>query len=103
MDVWDIARGQGTGDRSALSIGQAMDLAMDLACRAAPRGAAGRRGLLPTPPSCPWAERCAFTCVLSKDGSSGTAPAAAILSNMRCQTPARDQRVKRLRIVVGGP
>jgi hypothetical protein len=95
MAMWmsgDAARGQGKGDRSALSIGQGMDLAMDLACRAAPRDPDRFR---PSPPFVVWAERCAFTCVLSKDGSSGTGPAAAILSNMRCQTPRRDQRVKR--------
>lgn len=61
------------------------------------------RPLAPRPPSWPWAERWAFTWVLFKDSASGTGPAAAILSNMRCQMPRDDQRVKRLRTVVGGP
>ena len=35
------------------------------------------------------AERCAFTWLLSIDSSSGIGPAAAILSNSRCQVLAR--------------
>jgi hypothetical protein len=89
MDVRDVARGQSECDGTALSIGQGMDFAG----RPTPRDADRFR---PRRPFVVWAERWAFTWVRSNDSSSGTGPAAAMRSNMRCQTPRRDQRVKRL-------
>jgi len=43
-----------------------------------------------------WAERCGFTCVLSRNNFSGIGPAAAIFSNLRCQIPRENHQVKRL-------
>jgi hypothetical protein len=41
----------------------------------------------------PAAERCALTWLLSMESSSGTGPAAAIFSKMRCQIRRWDQRL----------
>lgn len=53
-DVGDVARRHSKRNRSATTIGQAMDFARDPAPRAAD-------GLNPGPPFPPDAERCAFT------------------------------------------
>ncbi len=88
VDVGPVARCQGKGDRSALRIGRAMDFARRPPAREADR-------FRPGPPVVVCAERGAFTCVLSSDNSPGMEPAAAILSNMRCQMPRRDHRGNR--------
>src|ERR1700675_4749414 len=43
----------------------------------------------------PAAERCALTWRLAMESSSGTGPAAAIFSKMRCQIRRWDQRLER--------
>ena len=58
-DIGDIAGRQREGDRSAAIIGQTMDF------RGAPSARATDR-LRPLPPFAPAAERCAFTCELSR-------------------------------------
>ena len=58
-DVGDVARRQRESDRSAAIIGQTMDLRGATAARAPDR-------LRPLPPFAPAAERCAFTCELSR-------------------------------------
>lgn len=88
-NIGDVARCQREGDRLALIIGQAVDFRSPTASRAVD-------GFLPLPLFEPAAERCAFTWVLSRESSSGIAPAAAIFSNSRRQTPCADQRLKRL-------
>ena len=87
MNVGRVPRGHGQGDRSALSIGQGMDLAGRTPAREADR-------FQPGPPFVVCAERWAFPCVLSSERSSGTGPATAMRSNRRCQMPREDHRVK---------
>ena len=58
-DVGNVAWRQREGDRSAAIIGQTMDLRGAAAARAPDR-------LRPFPPFAPAAERCAFTCELSR-------------------------------------
>lgn len=70
-DVGDIVGRQCEGDRSAAIIGQAVDFAGPAAARATNR-------FLPLPLFEPAAKRCALTCVLSIESSSGTGPDAAI-------------------------
>src|SRR5271155_1565064 len=82
-DVGDVAGRQREGDRSATIIGQTMDFRGATPARAPDR-------LRPLPPFAPAAERCAFTCELSRLSSSGTSPEAAICSNRRCQSPRCD-------------
>ena len=82
-DVGNVAGRQREGDRPAAIIGQTMDFRGATAARAPDR-------LRPLPPFAPAAERCAFTCELSRLSSRGTSPEAAICSNRRCQSPRCD-------------
>jgi hypothetical protein len=82
-DIGDVSWCQGEGDRSATIIGQSMDLARPAAARAPDR-------LALFPPFPPAAERCALTCELSRQSSSGMGPEAAIFSNRLAQTPRAD-------------
>ena len=83
-------RRQRKGDRSAAIIGQSMDFTRSSAARTANRTANRFREL---PLFEPAAERCALTWLLSMESSSGTGPAAAIFSKMRCQIRRWDQRL----------
>jgi hypothetical protein len=85
-DVGDVSRRQRKGDRSAAIIGQSMDFARSSAARTANR-------FRELPLFEPAAERCALTWLLSMESSSGTGPAAAIFSKMRCQIRRWDQRL----------
>jgi len=85
-DAGDVSRGQRKRDRSAAIIGQSMDLARSSAARMANR-------FRELPLFEPAAERCALTWLLSMESSSGTGPAAAIFSKMRCQIRRWDQRL----------
>ena len=82
-DVGNVAGRQREGDRPAAIIGQTMDFRGATAARAPDR-------LRPLPPFAPAAERCAFTCELSRLSSRGISPEAAICSNRRCQSPRCD-------------
>ena len=82
-DVGNVAGRQREGNRPAAIIGQTMDFRGATAARAPDR-------LRPLPPFAPAAERCAFTCELSRLSSRGTSPEAAICSNRRCQSPRCD-------------
>src|SRR5271155_5621200 len=77
-DVGDIAGRQREGDRSAAIIGQTMDFRGATAARAPDR-------LRPLPPFAPAAERCAFTCKLSRQKlqSARTDAAKARAATMR--------------------
>jgi hypothetical protein len=79
-------RRQRKGDRSAAIIGQSMDFTRSSAARTANR-------FRELPLFEPAAERCALTWLLSMESSSGTGPAAAIFSKMRCQIRRWDQRL----------
>lgn len=83
------------GARSALLIGESVDLG----CAATPRTADRLRQLPPFPPA---AERCAFTRELSAMRACGLSTAASASSNC-AQRPRPLQRLKRLYTVVGGP
>ena len=89
LAVGGLARRQQEGERSALAVGDGMDLGV------APAPAdPDRLGM--RPPFPPAAERCAFTCVLSISTSAGGPPAAANVSNTSRQTPLAAQRTLRL-------
>jgi hypothetical protein len=85
-DVGDVSRRQREADRPATIIGQSMDFACSSATRATDRF--GEFPLFE-----PAAERCALTWLESMESSSGTGPAAAIFSKIRCQMRRCDQRL----------
>ena len=80
LAVGGLARCQQEGERSALTVGNGMDLGV-----ASAPADPDRLGL--RPPFPPAAERCAFTCVLSISTSAGGPPAAANVSNTARHTP----------------
>src|SRR6202040_2501750 len=87
-DVGDVSRGQSKRDRPAAIIGQSMDFARSSAARTANR-------FREIPLFEPAAGRSALTWLLAMESSSGTGPAAAIFSKMRCQIRRWDQRLER--------
>lgn len=91
-DVIGIARGKQQNPWPAESIGQPVQLAGP----AAPRAAYGLREGPPFPPA---AERCAFTWVASIETmpcGPQTPECPVSASNIPCQMPCLDQRLKRL-------
>ena len=78
--VGGLARCQQEGERSALAIGDGVDLGVASAPADADR-------LKSRPPFPPAAERCAFTCVLSISTPVDGPPAAASVSNTAHHTP----------------
>ena len=89
LAVGGLARCQQEGERSALAIGDGVDLGVASAPADPDR-------LVLRPPFPPAAERCAFTCVLSISTSVGGPPAAAHVSNTSRQRPSAAQRTLRL-------
>jgi hypothetical protein len=87
--VGGLSRRQQEGERSALAIGDGVDLGV------APAPADANR-LEVRPPFPPAAERCALTCVLSINTSVGDPPSAASASNTARHTPLAAQRTLRL-------
>ena len=89
LAVGCLSRCQQEGERSALAIGDGVDLGV-ASTPADPDRLAMR------PPFPPAAERCAFTCELSISTSAGGPPAAARASNTPRQTPFAAQQILRL-------
>ena len=89
LAVGGLPRRQVEGERSALAVGDGMDLGV------APAPANTDR-LGARPPFPPAAERCALTCVLSISTAAGGPPAAANVSNTARHTPLAAQRTLRL-------
>ena len=87
--VGGLSGRQQEGERSALSVGDGVDLGVATASADADR-------LDVRPPFPPAAERCAFTCVLSISTSLGGPPSAASASNTARHTPLAAQRTLRL-------
>ena len=87
--VGGLSRRQQEGERSALAIGDGVDLGVATAPADADR-------LEVRPPFPPAAERCAFTCVLSINTSAGGPPSADSASNTARHTPLAAQRTLRL-------
>jgi hypothetical protein len=87
--VCRLTRRQVEGERSAVVVGDGVDLGVATAPADADR-------LDVSPPLPPAAERCAFTCVLSISTSVGGPPAAASASKTSRQTPFAAQRTFRL-------
>jgi molybdenum-dependent DNA-binding transcriptional regulator ModE len=87
--IGDLAPGQHEGERTALSIGQRVDLGR----AAAPRAADGLIFLPPFPPA---AERWALTAELSIRTCADGPPACASAWNKFIQTPFSAHRTKRL-------
>ena len=89
LAVGVLARCQQEGERSALAVGERVDLGVASAAADADR-------LDTSPPFPPAAERWAFICVLSISTSAGGPPAAASVSNTARHTPFAAHRTLRL-------
>src|SRR4030081_1617987 len=87
--VGGVARREDQDPRAAQLIDKAGNFAVAPAL-----GDANR--LFRRPPFPPPAQRCALTCVLSRDICSGGSAGSAAASKMLCQIPCALQRLKRL-------
>ena len=84
-----LARGDGEGDETAVTVDQRVQLGRRPAARTA-------YGVGVRPPFPPAAERCALAQLLSSISSAGGPPAAASVSKARCHTPFLAHRTQRL-------
>ncbi len=94
--IRDLAAGQQKGDRTAVRVGERVDLR-------GPAAAGPAYRLIALPPLPPDAQRWAFTAELSINACAGGPPAEASAWMISVHTPLVAHRTKRLYSVLRGP